>query len=122
MPNITVNVTENPDSVLKTLEETIPENSLDSLISALKTIKETSNAYMTELVNRQNSTEAPAQTSKTGKDEFQKELSDMFIVSLISHRKPHRRGRFGGRNRGVWSSKFPKKGENIIVVEIFVEK
>uniref|UniRef100_A0A1B0D4U4 Uncharacterized protein n=1 Tax=Phlebotomus papatasi TaxID=29031 RepID=A0A1B0D4U4_PHLPP len=65
MPNITVNVTENRDTVLKTLEETIPENSLDSLISALKTIKETSNAYMTELVNRQNSTEAPAQTSKT---------------------------------------------------------
>uniref|UniRef100_A0A6B2EJ21 Uncharacterized protein n=1 Tax=Phlebotomus kandelakii TaxID=1109342 RepID=A0A6B2EJ21_9DIPT len=64
MPNITVNVTRNPDILLRTLEENIPENSLDGLISALKTIKESSNAYMTELVE-QNLQEAPAKSSKT---------------------------------------------------------
>uniref|UniRef100_A0A1L8D8K7 Uncharacterized protein n=1 Tax=Nyssomyia neivai TaxID=330878 RepID=A0A1L8D8K7_9DIPT len=61
MPNIAVNVTKNHDNMLKTLEENVPENSLTSLIDALKTMKESCNSYLTELVNEQQSEkEAPA--------------------------------------------------------------
>ncbi|XP_059621657.1 uncharacterized protein LOC132265148 [Phlebotomus argentipes] len=76
MPNITVNVTKNRDTVLKTLEESIPEDSLSSLLGSLKAMKESSNAYMTELVNEQIVPETPVQTSKTENNNTEEEDSE----------------------------------------------